>query len=158
VGRVPLAWIGAPAWLPDIAEATPATLRDVPVISDVRGSRLHAIVLEWFAGGGAVPRVHHACSDLQGRLRLAAQGVGVALASPAAAVRELRAGRLRELPAAPPLPTLDYVIASPAAGVSRPVAVVVALSEELLARRPDMAGFYAAAAGACDETKPRSER
>jgi hypothetical protein len=75
----------------------------------------------------------------------------MALASPAAAERKLPSGLLTVLPATPPLPTLDYVLASPAAGVSRPVAGVVRLAGELLTERPDMAAFYAESVAAAKE-------
>lgn len=148
LGRVELAWLAAPSMGLPTGRVDPQALGACPVITDVRGSQLHTIAEAWFAAGDAAPHRHHACSNLISRIRLAAEGVGVALASPSAAVREIAEGALRVLAADPPLPTLDYVLASMAPGVAPPaVSVVSTLALELIAERPSMQFFYSEAVG-----------
>jgi DNA-binding transcriptional LysR family regulator len=148
VGQVELAWLAAPSLGLPTGTVGPRTLASSPVISDVPGSQLRAIADAWFSSAGTEPHRHHACPNLISRIRLACEGVGVALATPAAAVRELGEGALRVLPADPPLPPLDYVLASTAPGVApAAVSVVTTLALELLAERPGMQFFYSEAAG-----------
>lgn len=151
LGRVELAWLAAPSMGLPAGRIDPQALRAVPIITDLRGSQLHAIAEAWFAAGGAEPHRHHACSNLISRIRLACEGIGVALAAPAAAVREITQGALRVLAADPPLPGLDYVLASTAPGVAPPATSVVAtMARELIAERPGMQFFYSEAAGEQD--------
>lgn len=148
LGRVELAWLAAPSLGLPIGRVDPQALSSSAIVTDVRGSQLHAIAQAWFAAGAAQPHRHHACSNLISRIRLACDGVGVALAAPSAAVREIEQGALRVLAADPPLPALDYVLASTAAGVAPPAASVVAtMARELIAERPGMQFFYSQAAG-----------
>lgn len=148
LGRVELAWLAAPAMGLATGPITPQALGSLPVISDLPGSQLRAIADAWFAAADARPPRHHACPNLISRIRLACESVGVALATPSAAVREVAEGALRILPADPPLPPLDYVLASTAPGVAPPaVSVVTTLALELIAERPGMQFFYSEAAG-----------
>ncbi len=145
VGQVPLAWLAAPALGLPAGPVTPADLAACAVITDVRASQLHEIAQAWFRAGGKAPHRHHACSNLITRVRLAAAGVGIALATPAAATRELAEGVLRLLEADPPLPALDYVIATSAARISPATRVVATLAKELIAERPGIQFYYAEA-------------
>lgn len=148
LGRVELAWLAAPSMGLPAGPVDPRTLSGSPVISDVPGSQLRAIADAWFAAGDTQPHRHHACPNLISRIRLACEGVGVALATPAAAAREVAEGALRVLPADPPLPPLEYVLASAAPGVAPPaVSVVATMAMELIAERPGMQFFYSEAAG-----------
>lgn len=160
VGGVELAWLASPALLVLDRPVTPRDLQPHAVISDVRGNRLHEVARDWFAHDGVSPRLHHACASLETRLRLAVEGVGVALAAPAAAVRHVQAGRLRVLAADPPLPTLDYVLATAQAELSPAVRVVATAMGERLAERDGLRDYYAesAAAAATTDTESRSVR
>ncbi|MGE0723052.1 MAG: LysR family transcriptional regulator [Alphaproteobacteria bacterium] len=145
VGRVELAWLAAPGLALPSGRVAPKDLAGASIISDVRGSQLHAVAEAWFRDGGAAPGRHHACSSLIGRIRLAAEGMGVALATPAAAMREIAEDALRVLAAEPPLPALEYVIASSAAGAAPAVEVVAALARDLIAEKPGIQFYYSAA-------------
>lgn len=151
LGQVELAWLAAPSMGLPSGPVTPQALGSVAVISDVPGSQLRAIADGWFAAGDARPPRHHACPNLISRIRLASEGVGVALATPAAAVREVAEGVLRILPADPPLPPLQYVLAATSPGVApAAVSVVTTMALELIAERPSMQFFYSEAAGRRD--------
>lgn len=158
-GRIELGWLASPALVDFDRPVTPRDLQALAVISDVRGNRLHAIARDWFATAGAAPTLHHACASLETRLRLAAEGVGVALAAPAAAVRHLDDGRLRVLEADPPLPALDYVLATVRAELSPAVRVVATAITERLAGRDGLRDDYVASAiGERTRTRMRSVR
>jgi len=153
VGNVELAWLAAPGMgLPlhhaqgsSVARMTPVDLAASPIITDLPGSQLHAIGEAWFASGGVKPERHHACSSLIGRIRLAVEGMGVALAAPAAAAREIAEGALRVLAADPPLQPLEYVLASSALALSPAVQAVSNMARELIAEKPGIQLYYSAA-------------
>lgn len=145
VGGVELSWLAAPQLGLPAGTVTAKDLAACPIISDVRGSQLHGVAEAWFREGGAVPGRHHACSSLIGRVRLAAEGMGVALATPAAAVREIAEGSLRVLAAAPELPTLEYIIAASVADATPSIQVVADLARELIAEKPGIQFYYSAA-------------
>jgi DNA-binding transcriptional LysR family regulator len=148
LGRVELAWLAAPTLGFATGSVDPRSLAGTAVISDVARSQLRTIADDWFATGQVQPQRHHACPNLISRIRLAVEGVGVALAAPSAAVREVADGALRVLTADPPLPPLEYVLASAAPGVApAAVSVVSTLALELIAERPGMQFFYSEAAG-----------
>ena len=145
IGRVELAWLAAPSLALPTGPVVPALLAASPVISDAPGSQLRAIADAWFRRGGVEPRQHHACSSLVARLRLATEGMGVALATPAAAAREIAEGTLRVLAADPPLPSLEYLLASSAPRLSPAVKILSTLVKELIAERPGIQFFYSQA-------------
>lgn len=136
LGAVAQAWLAAPSLaLPD-RPLGPADLVDVPVITDVRGSFLHGIARDWFRRGGVEPRRHHACPSLATRLMLAREGVGVAIAPPTVAARDIAEGSLRLVTAEPPLPKLDYVIAIAGGERTPPVAALLTLARETIDAEP----------------------
>jgi len=136
LGAVAMAWLASPSLaLPD-RPLSPADLADVPIITDVRGSFLHQLVLDWFQGGHTTPRRHHACSSLPTRLLLARDGIGVAIAPAAVAAREIAEGSLRLVVAEPALPALDYVIAVAGATRPPPVKVLLEAARETIAAEP----------------------
>jgi len=139
LGAVSMAWLCSPSLaLPD-GRLTPADLAEIPIITDVRGSFLHQLALDWFNRAGAVPRRHHACSSLPTRLLLAREGIGVSIAPTQVAAREIAEGSLRVLTPEPPLPTLDYVIAIAGGALSPQVRVVLDHAREVLAAEPKFA-------------------
>ena len=150
IGRVELAWLAAPAPALPAGPIDPATLAASPIISDAPGSQLRTIADQWFRRAGVSARQHHACSSLVARIRLASEGMGVALATPAAATREISEGVLRVLPANPPLPSLEYLLASSAPRLSPAVRVVSTLVKELIAERPGFQFFYSQARSGID--------
>ncbi|MBL8698493.1 MAG: LysR family transcriptional regulator [Alphaproteobacteria bacterium] len=138
LGRTTMAWVaGAGLSLPGGALG-PADLVDVPIITDVRGSFLHGLAIDWFRTGGVEPRCHHACSSLQTRLQLARDGLGLAIAPPTMTARELAEGTLRMVPTSPSLPSLDYVAAI-AGGTPGPVVrALLDLALDVLAAEPNL--------------------
>jgi DNA-binding transcriptional LysR family regulator len=145
IGRVELAWLAAPALGLPAGRIDPAALAASPVISDAPGSQLRAVADRWFRRGGIEPREHHACSSLVARIRLATEGMGVALATPAAAAREISEGTLRVLGADPALPSLEYILASSGPRLSPSVKIVSTLVKELITERPGIQFFYSQA-------------
>lgn len=139
LGTVAMGWLASPVLgLPNRPMA-PQDLVDVSIITDVRGSFLHGIALEWFRGGGVEPRRQHACSSLPTRLQLARAGLGLAMASPNVAARELAEGTLRLVVAEPELPELEYVIAIAGGAPSPPARVLVDLARQAIAEEPSFA-------------------
>lgn len=138
LGRTRMAWLaGAELPLP-AGPLGPVDLVDVPIITDIRGSFLHALAIDWFRTCGVEPRRHHACSSLQTRLQLARDGLGLAIAPPTMTARELAAGTLRMVPTTPPLPSLDYVAAI-AGGTPTPVVrALLDLALDVLAGEPNL--------------------
>ncbi|MBL8707072.1 MAG: LysR family transcriptional regulator [Rhodospirillales bacterium] len=136
LGAVAMAWLCSPGLALPEGPLTPADIAEVPIITDVRGSFLHQIALDWFNRGNAVPRRHHACSSLPTRLLLAREGIGVAIAPAPVAAREIAEGSLRLLVAEPDLPALNYVIAVAGGALAPPVRVVLDLARETLAAEP----------------------
>ncbi len=136
VGPIPNAWLASPRLGLD-ARCTPAALASRPIISDRAGSRLHAAVMAWFRVEGCDPACHHGASHLHTRLHLAQQGVGVALAGRAAAMRSVRQGVLMLIETPRPAPSLDYVLAS-ADTLSPAVRHVRARAATLVRQRPDL--------------------
>ena len=74
--------------------------------------------MDWFRAEGVEPARHHGCSSLPTRIQLAVRGVGIALASPSAASRELAHGTLRLVETTRPPPSLEYVIAYTSVGLN----------------------------------------
>ena len=136
LGSVALAWLAGPSLPLPNHPLRPADMVDVPIITDVRNSFLHGLAIEWFRKGGVEPRRHHACSSLPARLQLAAAGLGLAIAPPSVAARELAAGTLRLAAADPALPPLDYFIAIAGGAPGPAVRIVRDLAREAIAEEP----------------------
>lgn len=136
LGSVALAWLTGPAMALPGRPLEPADMVDMPIITDVRNSFLHGLALDWFRKGGVEPRRHHACSSLPARLQLAAAGLGLAIAPPTVAARELAAGTLRLAVTDPPLPPLDYFIAIAGGAPSPAVRIVRDLALEAISEEP----------------------
>jgi DNA-binding transcriptional LysR family regulator len=139
LGQVAMGWLAAPTLALPPGPLGPAELAELPLITDMRGSHLHGLARDWLARGGVEPRRQHACSSLPTRLRLAALGLGLALAPPSLAARELAEGRLRLVATDPPLPPLDYVVAVAGGPPGPAVQVVLELLRETVAADP---GFH----------------
>lgn len=150
LGSVPMAWLAGPGLELPAGPLGPAELASVPLVTDTPGSHLHGIALDWFRAGGVEPARHHACSSLPTRIRLAALGLGVAMAPAAVARRELVEGSLRLLPTHPPLPALAYVLAVAGEPPSPAVAAVAELARRAMAEEPAWLGPEAEASDGTD--------
>jgi DNA-binding transcriptional LysR family regulator len=137
LGRAAMAWLASPELPLPGPMLAPRDLVEIAVISDARGSFLHGLALAWFHGAGVEPQRHHACASLPTRIELARQGLGVAIAPPAVAAREIADGHLRMLAAEPALPPLPYVIAIAGGQVSPAVSALLQLAREAIAEEPE---------------------
>ena len=112
LGRVALAWLCSPLLdLPLGMLGGGADIALWPVITDRAGTHLHGAAMDWFRAEGVEPARHHGCFSLPTRIELAVRGMGIALAAPSAASRELAHGVLRLIETVRPPPSLEYVIA-----------------------------------------------
>ncbi|HEX2727597.1 MAG TPA: substrate-binding domain-containing protein, partial [Beijerinckiaceae bacterium] len=140
-----MTWLASPALeLPD----RPMSAREIaawPIISGLQGTYLHTAAMAWFRADGVEPKRHHACSSLNVRIQLAAQGMGIALAVVSAASRELNEGSLRRVVTDRPMPTIEYVIACPAFATSPALRIVAEAAKLLIAQKPDLESYYSAA-------------
>jgi DNA-binding transcriptional LysR family regulator len=144
LGHVALAWLCSPRLdlAPRVLGAADIALW--PVITDRPGSHLHAAAMDWFRAEGVEPTRHHGCSSLPTRIQLAAQGVGIALASPSAASRELSQGTLRVVETTRPPPSLEYVLAYSTVGLEAGGRLVADIAKALIAQKPDLQAYYSA--------------
>jgi len=134
--RAPMAWVCAPDLVLPAGPLGPADLAEMPVITDSRGSFLHTLALDWFRAAGVEPRRHHGCTILQTRLQLARAGLGVAIAPPRLAARELAEGSLRLIDTAPALPALEYFAAIAGGVASLAAKAVLDIALETIAAEP----------------------
>jgi DNA-binding transcriptional LysR family regulator len=109
LGEIGLGWVASTA-LP-IAE-TPVTARILAEHSILMqtGARHGPAIERWVRAAGWPPRRVTLCNSISAMIKLAVRGAGVALIPAAAATPELRAGLLRVLPAAEPLPANRFAV------------------------------------------------
>jgi DNA-binding transcriptional LysR family regulator len=91
--------------------------------------------MSWFREEGAAPSVHHACSSLPTRVRMAALGMGAALVATSAAAEEVAVHRVRVLPTRRPVPAIACELAWPEAGLSPEARVVAELVRLVVAEQ-----------------------
>jgi DNA-binding transcriptional LysR family regulator len=142
LGKVQLVWLCSPSLVLPSRPISAAELAPWPVITDRAGSHLHTAAMEWFRAEGVEPARHHGCSNLPTRIHLALIGMGVALASPLAAGRELADGRLRQVTTTRPPPDLEYVIAYADIGLSPAGRLIAEMVKALIMQRPDFQSYY----------------
>ena len=148
VGTVAMAWLASPTLDLPVGPMSATDLALWPVISDAPGAHLHALAMEWFRAEGVEPERHHGCSSLPTRLQLGVEGLGVILAPPSAATRELSVGSLRLVPTTRPVPGLDYVVAYADIARSPAARLVAEMLKEQLGEKPDLQLYYSAVARA----------
>jgi DNA-binding transcriptional LysR family regulator len=146
VGTVSMAWLASPELDLPVGPMSAADLALWPVISDAPGAHLHGLAMEWFRAEGVEPERHHGCSSLPTRLQLGVEGLGVILAPPSAATRELAVGSLRAVATTRPMPALEYVVAYADIGRSPAARLVAETVKELLGEKPDLQLYYSAVA------------
>ena len=142
LGKVQMVWLCSPSLVLPSQSMTAAELAPWPIITDRAGSHLHEAAMEWFRAEGVEPARHHGCSNLPTRIHLALIGMGVALASPLAASRELADGRLRQVTTKRPPPELEYVIAYADIGLSPAGRLIAEMAKSLIMQRPDFQSYY----------------
>ena len=142
LGQVQMVWLCSPSLVLPSHPVSAVELAVWPVITDRNGSHLHGVAMEWFRSEGVEPARHHGCSNLPTRIHLALSGMGVALASPLAASRELADGRLRQVATVRPAPVLEYVIAYADIGLSPAGRLIAEMAKSLILQRPDFQSYY----------------
>jgi DNA-binding transcriptional LysR family regulator len=145
LGRVPMSWLASPSLNLPRTPLSAVEIARFPIISGMPGTYLHAAAIAWFRAHDVEPRHHHACSSLNLRIQLAAQGLGIALAAVSAASRELRDGSLEIVVTEHPMPAIEYVIACPAFGMSNALRIVAETAKLLIGQKPDLESYYSAA-------------
>ena len=145
VGRVANAFVASPRLSLPIESVSARELARWPIISDRPGTHLHDATIGWFREEGAEPHQLHSCSHLPTRIHLAIEGFGVALAARSAVNRELSQGTLELVPTSRPAPHLDYYLVHSASGLSPADHIVAEAAHALLAQKPDLESYYAAA-------------
>ena len=144
LGHVALAWLCSPRLDLPPRMLGAADIALWPVITDRAGSHLHGAAMDWFRAEGVEPARHHGCSSLPTRIQLAVRRVGIALASPSAASRELSHGTLRLVETTRPPPSLEYVIAYSSVGLEPGGRLVADMAKALIAQKPDLQAYYSA--------------
>jgi DNA-binding transcriptional LysR family regulator len=147
LGKVTMALLASPSLGIPLATCEPKDLQSFPIISGPRGSDLYHVAEEWFRRGGVQLRYNHACSSLTTRIHMAVEGLGIAVATPSAAARELGEGKLRIIATGEPLTPLEYLVAFPLVTLSPAVQLVAAKAKELVAEKPDIHFYYSADRG-----------
>lgn len=144
VGTVSMTWLASPELGLPLGPMSAADLALWPVISDAPGAHLHGLAMEWFRAEGVEPERHHGCSSLPTRIQLGVEGIGVILAPPSAASRELAVGTLRHVATTRPMPPLEYVVAYTDIGRSPAARLVAETAKELIGEKPDLQLYYSA--------------
>jgi DNA-binding transcriptional LysR family regulator len=96
-----LRWLAGRRTSLPVGIATPAKLRDVPILTNPAASHLHATILGWFATAGLIPQRLNTYTSLGVMAKLAAAGFGVSLLPARVFAREIAAGELRALRSTP---------------------------------------------------------
>jgi DNA-binding transcriptional LysR family regulator len=129
----PIAFLASPR----LGLAGPATLAEIashPIITFARNTQPYVNLREMLADPSLPPARVHASASLATVVRMALDGLGVALIPTSIVTREVADGRLVAIPGAPALPALQFVagwLASPDAGLVDPVvAMAVEVARE----------------------------
>ncbi len=140
LGTFELAFLASPKMgLP--SRAPLARLAEHPIVTFARGTKPHIALAELFAQRGIAPARLHASAALSPAIKLALDGIAVAL-MPAAIVREeVRAGKLKRIASDAALPELEFVACWPAApGEMRAARVAELAAETSRAALPPRSG------------------
>ncbi|MBL8837164.1 MAG: LysR family transcriptional regulator [Alphaproteobacteria bacterium] len=127
-----LAWLAGPKMALPKRPLTPADLVDVPILTNPRPSHLYRTIMDWFAGGGVVPRRLNTCTSLTIMAKLTAEGTGMSVLPHAILQRELGRGQLRRLRSNPRLPPHHMAVAYRDEPGRRDLRHVVAIARDLI--------------------------
>jgi DNA-binding transcriptional LysR family regulator len=142
LGKVSVSWLASPDLGLPLAPMSAADMALWPIITDARGSHLHELATDWFRAEGVEPGRHHSCSSLLTRIRLATQGLGVAMGPASSAAHELAAGTLRVVATKRPLPPLEYRVVYSSIGLSPATKLVAEHIKELIGETRDLQLYY----------------
>jgi DNA-binding transcriptional LysR family regulator len=133
LGSLAVGWVASPALRLPQGPIRAADLASVPIITDRTGTHMFASAMSWFREEGTEPSVHHGCSSLATRVRMAALGMGAALVATSAAAGEAAAGRVLVLETWRPVQPIACMLAWPEAGLSAEARVVAELVRLMVA-------------------------
>ena len=132
LGKFELAFLASPKMgLP--ARAKLARLAEYPIVTFARGTKPQIALAELFAQRGLAPLRLHASAALSPAIKLALDGIAIALMPPAIVREELRAKRLMRIASDADLPALEFVACWPAAPGEPRAARVAELAAETAA-------------------------
>lgn len=134
LNRVPLAFLASPDFVLPATPLSIAALAQQPLITFARHTRPHAALRTLLARSDLPPPRIHASAALAPVVRLAVEGVGIALIPPAVAQRELAEGALIVVETEVALPDLSFT-ASWIGGDDGSLAGAVAAMAEDYSRR-----------------------
>lgn len=134
LNRVPLAFLASPDFALPATPLSIAALAQQPLITFARHTRPHAALRTLLARSDLPPPRIHASAALAPVVRLAVEGVGIALIPPAVAQRELAEGALIVVETEVALPDLSFT-ASWIGGDDSSLASAVAAMAEDYSRR-----------------------
>lgn len=103
LGSAKTNWVCRPELVLGVKRLTPQALRNVPVLSHPRASRLYDVTMSWFRTENVSPQVL-VCNSLMLMSHFVEQGFGAALLPTNFVSEGLRSGRLVVLEADPPIP------------------------------------------------------
>jgi len=150
IGQVNMALLASPSLGVPLTPVTPGDLEPWPIISGPPGSHLHKLISQWFHAHGAQLKRNHACSSLTSRIHLAVEGLGISVAPPQSAARELSEGKLRIVATQTPFVPLEYLVAFPLVTLSPAVQLVAQLAKEMIGEQRDIHFYYSAGGGSPD--------
>lgn len=127
--RVPLAFLASPDFALPPGPVPRAVLAQLPLITFARRTQPHAALRALMTRSDLPPPRIHASASLAPVLRLAVEGVGIAVIPPAVAARELRDGSLVTIATDVVLPDLSFTaswLAGPEGALAEAVAAMAA--------------------------------
>lgn len=135
LGSINLVWVGTPGLCGDIAEATPAALAEMPIISLNREARTFAVMQAWFAEDAIAATTINYCNSLSMMLNVVRAGLCICMMPFDLVAADIESGTLCALTANPPLRPLTFFVATRAeaidpavADIAQIVAVITRLS------------------------------
>ncbi|MFM7345572.1 MAG: LysR family transcriptional regulator [Tagaea sp.] len=155
LGKFELAFLASPKMgLP--RKAPLVRLAEHPIVTFARGTKPHIALAELFAQRGLRPARLHASAALSPAIKLALDGIAVALMPPAIVRAELAAGKLARIASDASLPALEFVACWPAApGELRAARVAELAAETSSAALPRRSGSSTGRTGRAGRRGPR---
>lgn len=136
IGDVALSWVASPALCAGRSTIAPGDLSQQSIMSLPRDARLHALMQDWFAEGGAMPKRISYCNSLSTMLEAARAGMAWCMVPSAFARQDLESGQLLGPEVHPALPALKFYVATRHASVDPAIPTVAAIVAS--AARPSM--------------------
>lgn len=131
IGAMPVTWVGAPSLFGGRTAVTPADLVGLPIISLPREARLYTVLQEWFSEGAAVPKRVSYCNNLTTMLHVARAGLCACIVPAYFVTQDVEAGILQAPPAAPPLGSLKFFVATRLESVDPAIAEIASIVVEV---------------------------